>query len=87
MTPSAHSGLTRVDHLDAMLDSNSDNLVASEISSDRGILTSFANDVGFVGLYTQGIQSAYLEGKTKQTIMGSLTLSVHAQSILITAIC
>ena len=42
--------LTRVDQLSAVLNSNLDDLVAGEISSDRGVLASLANDVGFVGL-------------------------------------
>jgi hypothetical protein len=42
--------LTRVNQLSAVLNSNLDDLVAGEISSDRGVLASLANDVGFVGL-------------------------------------
>lgn len=41
-----------MDHLRAVLDGNLDNLIASEIRSDRGILTTLSNDVGFVGLYS-----------------------------------
>ena len=47
-------GPTRMDHLDAVLDSDLDNLVACEISPHGGVLTSLANDVGFVGLYNRG---------------------------------
>ena len=39
-----------MDQLNAVLDGNLDNLVASEIGSDRGILTALGDDVGFVGL-------------------------------------
>jgi hypothetical protein len=39
--------------LSAVLDSDLDDLVAGEISSDGGILASLANDVGFVGLCYQ----------------------------------
>lgn len=39
-----------MNQLSAVLDSNLDNLVAGEISSDRGVLASLANDVGFIGL-------------------------------------
>lgn len=41
---------TRVDHLSAMLFSDFNDFVASEISSNRGVLASLANDVGFIGL-------------------------------------
>lgn len=42
--------LTRMDHLRAMLQSDLDNLVSSQISTYRGVLAPFANDVGFIGL-------------------------------------
>lgn len=42
--------LTRMDHLRAVLQGDLDNLVASEISADRGVLAALANDVGLVGL-------------------------------------
>lgn len=42
--------LTRMNQLSAVLNGNLDNFVASEISSDRGVLASLANDVGFIGL-------------------------------------
>ena len=41
---------TRVNHLNAMLDGNLDNLVAGKISSHGGVLAALANDVGLVGL-------------------------------------
>lgn len=44
-------GLTRVDHLGAMLQGDFDDLVARQISSDRGVLASLSNDVGLIGLY------------------------------------
>lgn len=43
--------LTRVDHLSAMVFGNLNDLVASEISTDGGVLAALANDVGFVGLW------------------------------------
>lgn len=42
--------LTRVDHLHAVVDGNFDDLVASQISADRGILAALANDVCLIGL-------------------------------------
>lgn len=39
-----------MDHLHSMLDGDLDNFIASEISTDRGVLSALANDVGFVGL-------------------------------------
>lgn len=42
--------LTWVNHLRAMLDGNLDDLISSEISTDRGVLTALANDVCLVGL-------------------------------------
>lgn len=42
--------LTRVDHLGAMLKCDLDNLVAREISANRGVLPALANDVGLIGL-------------------------------------
>ena len=41
---------TRVDHLNAMLDGNLDNLVTGKIGSDGGVLAALANDVSLVGL-------------------------------------
>lgn len=48
--PDAESALTRVNHLHIMLDSDFDNLIASQIRANRGILSALANDVGFIGL-------------------------------------
>lgn len=42
--------LTWMDHLSSVLESDLDNLVAGEIGTHRGVLSSLANDVGFVGL-------------------------------------
>lgn len=39
-----------MDQLSAVLNSNLDNFVASEIGTDRGILTALSDNVGFVGL-------------------------------------
>lgn len=44
---------TRMDHLNTMLQSNFDDLVTGQVGTDRGILTPFTNDVGFVGLCMQ----------------------------------
>lgn len=41
---------TRVDHLHAVLNGNFDNLITSQVRGDRGVLSSLANDVGFIGL-------------------------------------
>jgi hypothetical protein len=40
-----------VNQLSAVLNSNLDNLIAGEISCDRGVLASLANDVCFIGLW------------------------------------
>ena len=54
---------TRVNQLGAVLYSNLDNLVAGEISSDRGVLASLANDVGFIGLCGKAVsKSSHAEG-------------------------
>jgi hypothetical protein len=39
-----------VDHLHAVFDSNFDNLITSQVRADRGVLSTLANDVGFIGL-------------------------------------
>lgn len=39
-----------MNHLCAMLKGDFDNLIASQISTDWGVLASLADDVGFVGL-------------------------------------
>lgn len=43
--------LTRVDHLCAVVFGDFDDLVASEIGANGGVLAALANDVGLVGLY------------------------------------
>lgn len=43
-------GLTRVNHLGAVLQGDFDDLVARQISPDRGVLAALANDVGLIGL-------------------------------------
>lgn len=47
-----------MDHLRAVLDSNLDNLVSSEISTDRGVLAALANDVCLIGLCGTRIRMA-----------------------------
>lgn len=41
---------TGMDHLGAMLNGNLDDLVASEISTNGGVLSTLANDVRLIGL-------------------------------------
>jgi hypothetical protein len=41
---------TRVNHLHAVLDSDFDNLITSQVCANRGILSTLANDIGFIGL-------------------------------------
>ena len=41
---------TGMDHLGAVFDGNLDDLVAGEISSNRGVLAALANDVCLIGL-------------------------------------
>ena len=41
---------TRVNHLGTVLNSNLDDLVAGQVSADRSVLPTFANDICFVGL-------------------------------------
>lgn len=55
-----HRGPTRVNHLCAVLDSNLDNLITSEIGSDWGVLASFSNDIGFVSLWNTSQRSENL---------------------------
>ena len=57
-------GFTWVDHLSTMLDGDLDDFVAGEISSDGGILTTLANDVGFVGLCYQIMLAKKKKSKT-----------------------
>jgi hypothetical protein len=42
--------LTRVDHVDAVLDSNLDDLIDSEVSLNRRVLSPLSNHVGLVRL-------------------------------------
>lgn len=49
---------TRVNQLSAVLYGNLDDLVAGEISCDRGVLASLANDVGFVGLCGKAVSKS-----------------------------
>lgn len=69
-----------------MLQSNLDNLVARQISSNWCILTSLANNVGFIGFCSNTLGSAHILGilavEREDEI---LTLPVHAKSVLITA--
>lgn len=51
---------TWVDHLDSMFQSNLDNLVASEIGSYRGILTTLSDDVCLIGLLNMIVSSVFL---------------------------
>lgn len=45
---------TRVNHLNAMLFGNLDNLIAGEVGSNGGVLASLADDVGFISLCDNG---------------------------------
>lgn len=53
-----HVSLTRMDHLGAMLQGDLDDLVASEISSNRSILPALANDVGLISLCNTCVSAA-----------------------------
>lgn len=71
-----------MNQLSAVLNSDLDNLVAGEISSDRGVLASLANDVGFVGLCGRAVSKS---SQAAGCISGSqYTLAMHRQSVLIT---
>ena len=48
-----------MDHLYAMLKCDLDDLVTSEISTDRRELAALANDVGFIGLCKANISIAF----------------------------
>jgi hypothetical protein len=48
--PDAEDKQTGVDHLHAVFDRNLDNLITSQVCADRGVLSTLANDVGFIGL-------------------------------------
>lgn len=41
-----------MDHLSTVLDGNLDNLIAGQVCPDGGILTTLANYIGFVGLWS-----------------------------------
>lgn len=41
---------TRVDHLNTVLEGDLDNLITGQVGADGGILSTLANDVGFIGL-------------------------------------
>lgn len=86
--------LTRVDHLGAMLQSDFDNLIPSQISTYWGVLAPFANDVGFIGLcFKHHPLSACEHNFCKYWCFrhrdepGEVghTLPVHAESVLITS--
>ena len=70
-----------------MLDSNLDDLVASDISSDRRVLATLADDIGFVGLCNTIAMSVVVLDtghKIAARISGvGHTLPVHAKAILI----
>ena len=48
-----------MNQLSAVLNGNLDDLVAGEISSDRGVLASLANDVGFIGLWENKVSTKH----------------------------
>lgn len=86
--------LTRVDHLGAMLQCDLDNLVAREISANRGVLPALANDVGLIGLCSTEPHVRILSTMTSVRSGGRRvgpggpmlrTLPVHAETVLITA--
>lgn len=71
--------------MSAVLYGNLDDLVAGEISCDRGVLASLANDVGFVGLCGKAVSKSshaagYISGPQYHT------LAMHRESVLITEI-
>lgn len=73
---------TRMNHLDAMLDSNLDDFVTCQVCADWGILSSLSDNICFVGLCWRA-KSA--KRSIKQGITSKLlTLPVHAKSVLIT---
>ena len=78
-----------MDHLHAMLQSNLDDFVACQICSNGCILSSLANDIGFIGLCRnirdQPIFEVSWVRPNSSHRQEGLTLSVHAKSVLITA--
>lgn len=75
---------TRMDHLSAVLQGNLDNLVASQIRTDRRVLAALANDVRLIGLCTTMYISSWTNGKLEDKGWVGRTLPVHAQTVLIT---
>ena len=51
---------TRMDHLSAMLQCDLDDLVTGQISTDRSVLASLANDICLIGLCRQIISAISL---------------------------
>jgi hypothetical protein len=74
-----------MDHLNSMLESNLDDLVARQVSPNRCILTTLSDHVGLIGFCRNITSSANDLGGVK-IVEGVLTLPVHAKSVLITAI-
>ena len=76
--------LTGMDHLSSVLEGDLDDLVAGEIGTHRGVLSSLANDVGLVGLCSRRI--SFLHARRERGSGCSerpLTLPVHAQPVLV----
>lgn len=49
-----------MDHVDIVLDSDFDNLVASKVCSNWGVLSSLSNDVCLVGLLSVHAESVFI---------------------------
>lgn len=83
-SPDCGSLLTWMDHLSSVLESDLDDLVAGQIGTHRGVLSSLANDVGFVGLCSRVISFLRARGEgDPRCSKQPLTLPVHAQPVLV----
>lgn len=73
-----------MNHLGTMLDSNLDDLVASQVSSDGGILSTLSNDICLIGLCEVLLVAIMTHSKSSQKKI-ERTLPVHGETVLITA--
>jgi hypothetical protein len=67
--------VSRMNHVDIVLESDFDNLVASKIGTDRCVLSTFANDIGFVGLLPVHAESVFItvygDGVEREFVSGT----------------
>jgi hypothetical protein len=52
--------VARMDHVDIVLEGNFDDLVTGQVSSNGRVLSTLANDIGFVGLLPVHAESVFI---------------------------